>query len=184
MYKMEKFNLEEYTNVPEFIIFVALLLSSLNVLPIWFTFYKIYFIATIILQIIVDILAIIGFAFLRSPDDIKPGKKVKRVTRFYFSGVYVSSMLVAIIMKHPVWILFVTSFLIRIVGELICLIILEVRGLPMYDIYIQRLRSYDNDKIIREYSDMKDMICLNSSGKEQKRLLRDVGKYYYKMLSQ
>lgn len=54
----------------------------------------------------------------------------------------------------------------------------------MYDIYIQRLRSYDNDKIIREYSDMKDMICLNSSGKEQKRLLRDVGKYYYKMLSQ
>lgn len=87
----------------------------MNVLPIWFTFYKIYFIATIILQIIVDILAIIGFAFLRSPDDIKPGKKVKRVTRFYFSGVYVSSMLVAIIMKHPVWILFVTSFLLRIV---------------------------------------------------------------------
>ena len=184
MNKFKKFNINNYLRIPDLAILVMLMLSSMKVIPPLTLFYKIYIIAEIIITIISYIFTACGMIFLPKEDINSRGKNYTAddVTEKVYLGIYYSSILVSFVLYNDIGKLFVLNIIINIVGKFIVRMIANIKKISLEDYYIRQKRTPKNDKIVREYLDMRDMIKLNSSEKEQEKLLKELERYYVKLI--
>lgn len=183
MNKFKKFDINNYLRIPDLAILVMLMLSSMKVIPPLTLFYNIYIIAEIIITVILYVFTACGMIFLPK-EDITSRKRnhTDDVTEKIYLGIYYSAVLVSFVLYNDIGKLFVLNIIINIVGRFIVRMIANIKNISLEDSYIRQERTPKNDKIVREYLDMRDMIKLNSSGKEQEKLLKELERYYIKLI--